>query len=42
MCDHSTNHSCGFGFITFEIEDAVDDLIAKENKIDFSWTQVEI
>ncbi|KAI4350638.1 hypothetical protein L6164_005076 [Bauhinia variegata] len=42
MRDHSTNRSRGFGFITFESEEAVEDLLAKGNKIEFSGTQVEI
>ncbi|XP_057447405.1 heterogeneous nuclear ribonucleoprotein 1 [Lotus japonicus] len=42
MRDHSTNRSRGFGFITFDSEDAVDDLLSMGNKIDFAGTQVEI
>ena len=40
MRDHSTNRSRGFGFITFDTEKSVDDLIAQGNMIDFSGTQV--
>ncbi|GMI99125.1 hypothetical protein HRI_003581800 [Hibiscus trionum] len=42
MRDHATNRSRGFGFITFETEQAVDDLLEKGNKIDFAGSQVEI
>ncbi|KAG5027757.1 hypothetical protein JHK87_011271 [Glycine soja] len=42
MRDHSTNRSRGFGFITFDSEEAVDDLLSMGNKIDFAGSQVEI
>ncbi|XP_068657778.1 heterogeneous nuclear ribonucleoprotein 1-like [Aristolochia californica] len=42
MRDHSTSRSRGFGFITFESEQAIDDLLAKGNKVEFAGTQVEI
>ncbi|XP_039002721.1 heterogeneous nuclear ribonucleoprotein 1-like [Hibiscus syriacus] len=42
MRDHATNRSRGFGFITFKTEQAVDDLLEKGNKIDFTGAQVEI
>ncbi|KAF2308462.1 hypothetical protein GH714_009800 [Hevea brasiliensis] len=42
MRDHSTNRSRGFGFITFDSELAVDDLLAKGNKLELAGTQVEI
>lgn len=40
MRDHSTGRSRGFGFITFESDQSVDDLLTKGNKLDFSGTQV--
>ncbi|XP_028785827.1 heterogeneous nuclear ribonucleoprotein 1 isoform X1 [Neltuma alba] len=42
MRDHSTNRSRGFGFITFDSEEAVEDLLSKGNKIEFAGAQVEI
>ncbi|KAJ0989711.1 hypothetical protein J5N97_008067 [Dioscorea zingiberensis] len=40
--DHSTNRSRGFGFIVFDTEQVVDDLLAKGNMIDLAGSQVEI
>ncbi|KAL8142148.1 hypothetical protein V2J09_015180 [Rumex salicifolius] len=40
--DHETNRSRGFGFVVFEDEDVVDDLLSKGNMIDFNGTQVEV
>ncbi|PON47604.1 Splicing factor-like protein [Trema orientale] len=42
MRDHATSRSRGFGFITFETEQAVDDLLAKGNKLEMAGAQVEI
>ena len=39
--DHTTNRSRGFGFIVFDAEKAVDDLLAKKgNMIDINGSQV--
>ncbi|KAH9742469.1 RNA-binding (RRM/RBD/RNP motifs) family protein [Citrus sinensis] len=42
MRDHSTSRSRGFGFITFDTEQAVDDLLAKGNKLELAGAQVEV
>ncbi|KAL7135844.1 hypothetical protein ABFS83_11G124800 [Erythranthe nasuta] len=42
MRDHSTGRSRGFGFVTFESDRSVDDLLANGNRIDFHGAQVEI
>ncbi|KAA0057248.1 heterogeneous nuclear ribonucleoprotein 1 [Cucumis melo var. makuwa] len=42
MRDHSTSRSRGFGFITFETEQAVDDLLANGNRLEMAGSQVEI
>ncbi|OMO83782.1 hypothetical protein CCACVL1_11191 [Corchorus capsularis] len=40
--DHATNRSRGFGFIIFDSEEIVDDMLSKGNMIDMAGTQVEI
>ncbi|XWS51710.1 hypothetical protein CRYUN_Cryun11dG0007000 [Craigia yunnanensis] len=40
--DHATNRSRGFGFIIFDSEEVVDDMLSKGNMIDMAGTQVEI
>lgn len=40
MRDHSTSRSRGFGFITFDSEQAVDDLLKKGNRLEMTGTQV--
>ncbi|XP_077229120.1 RNA-binding (RRM/RBD/RNP motifs) family protein [Tasmannia lanceolata] len=42
MRDRSTGRSRGFGFITFDTEQAVDDILTKGNKTEFAGAQVEI
>ncbi|GAV59659.1 RRM_1 domain-containing protein [Cephalotus follicularis] len=40
--DHETNRSRGFGFVIFDSEEVVDEMLSKGNMIDMSGTQVEI
>ncbi|KAG7037314.1 Heterogeneous nuclear ribonucleoprotein 1 [Cucurbita argyrosperma subsp. argyrosperma] len=40
--DHETNRSRGFGFIVFDEEEVVDEILSKGNMIDMSGTQVEV
>lgn len=40
--DHETNRSRGFGFIVFDSEEVVDDLLSNGNYIDMAGSQVEI
>jgi len=41
MVDRSTNRSRGFGFVTFESEEAVDNVIKTENTILGKWVEVK-
>lgn len=38
--DHETNRSRGFGFIVFDSEEVVDEILTKGNMIDMEGTQV--
>ncbi|KAL6195198.1 hypothetical protein ACLB2K_030818 [Fragaria x ananassa] len=40
--DHETNRSRGFGFVIFDSEEVVDELLSKGNMIDMEGTQVEV
>lgn len=40
--DHETNRSRGFGFIIFDSEEVVDELLSKGNMIDMAGTQVSL
>ncbi|KAJ6751840.1 hypothetical protein OIU85_002274 [Salix viminalis] len=40
--DHETNRSRGFGFIIFDSEEVVDEMLSNGNMIDMAGTQVEI
>ncbi|XP_050218918.1 uncharacterized protein LOC126669483 [Mercurialis annua] len=40
--DHETNRSRGFGFVIFDNEDTVDEMLTNGNMIDMAGTQVEI
>ncbi|GFP78929.1 heterogeneous nuclear ribonucleoprotein 1 [Phtheirospermum japonicum] len=40
MKDHSSGRSRGFGFVTFESEQSVDDILANGNRLDFAGAQV--
>ncbi|KAG0452033.1 hypothetical protein HPP92_025873 [Vanilla planifolia] len=42
ICDHVSKRSRGFGFIIFDSEKVVDDLLSKGNMIDLAGSQVEI
>lgn len=40
--DHETNRSRGFGFIIFDSEEVVDDLLSKGNMIEMAGTKVSL
>lgn len=40
--DHETNRSRGFGFVIFDSEEVVDEMLSNGNMIDLAGTQVEI
>ncbi|KAL7186780.1 hypothetical protein ACSBR2_028496 [Camellia fascicularis] len=40
--DHETNRSRGFGFVIFDSEEVVDEMVSNGNMIDMAGTQVEI
>lgn len=40
--DHETNRSRGFGFVIFDSEEVVDELLSKGNMIDLAGTQVSL
>ncbi|KAF5739600.1 RNA-binding family protein isoform 1 [Tripterygium wilfordii] len=42
MRDHATNRSRGFGFITFETDQAVEEILEKGNRLELDGAQVEI
>ncbi|KAL4598714.1 hypothetical protein ACB092_11G077600 [Castanea dentata] len=42
ICDHVTKRSRGFGFIIFDSEKVVDNILSNGNMIDMEGTQVEI
>lgn len=39
--DHETNRSRGFGFVIFDSEEVVDELLSKGNMVDMADTQVK-
>ena len=42
MCDHQTRRSRGFGFVVFDSEQVVDELLAKGNMIDLAGSKVSL
>ena len=40
--DHETNRSRGFGFIIFDNEETVDEMLSNGNMIDMAGTQVSL
>ena len=41
MVDRSTSRSRGFGFVTFESEEAVEKVMKNENEILSKWVEVK-
>ncbi|KAI3961041.1 hypothetical protein MKW92_003374 [Papaver armeniacum] len=42
MRDHASTRSRGFGFITFDSEESVDNILSQGNKIEFAGAQVSL
>lgn len=42
ICDHETNRSRGFGFVIFDSEEVVDELLSNGKMIDLAGTQVRL
>lgn len=42
MRDHETSRSRGFGFITFDTEESVDNILSNGNRIELAGAQVSV
>lgn len=42
ICDHETNRSRGFGFVIFDSDEVVDELLSNGKMIDMAGTQVRL